>query len=215
MSFWFDMDGVLAKFLFGTPLSEVKSERYLFELPPNKTIVEASRTVPAYVLSAYFTDCDHAVPEKKQWNKKWTNIPEERQFYLPCGESKGIYYRPGRILVDDRGVHCKEWADAGGVYVKVSVNSQDAEKERTRHRFVVSPDMTVAEVLEILHQAEKEEEMKYFLMRESRKGSSQPSLVTFDHSFDRLHQTMEKMQEKDPGRKYVITTMKEERRKNV
>lgn len=152
--FLFDMDGTLAKFLFGTPLPEVKSEGYFLCLPPNPSIIGAAKEVNAFVLSAYFTDCKHALPEKISWNRIWTGIPENRQFYLPCGESKGLFFRPGRILVDDRGIHCKEWSDAGGVYVKVAVDSDDAKKEKEKHRFVISPDMSTEAILFVLHQAE-------------------------------------------------------------
>lgn len=157
--FYFDMDGTLAKFMFGTPVENLYEKGYWLFLPPQLNIVNAAKELDSYILSAYLTE--DAVREKKAWNRIWLpNIPEEKQIYVPCGESKGNYYVPDGILIDDRGVHCKEWADAGGTYVKVSVDTDDARKEKKKHKFVIHPEMPSEMIVNILKEAEKEKKWK-------------------------------------------------------
>ena len=152
----FDMDGVLAKFLFGTPFSNLYKEHYWTNLPPQENPLNAAKVLTSSydvgIVSAYLKDSPYALNEKKGWlRKQIPEIPEESWSFLPCGESKGTFLiNPGDILIDDRWVHGKEWTDAGGKFIKVSVNKEDAAKESKRYPFVIYPEMKVAEILDVV-----------------------------------------------------------------
>lgn len=147
MDIYFDMDGVLAKFLFGTPFPDLLKDGYWEKLPPQENPLEAARILAkrhkVKILSSYLEGCN-ALKEKKNWLRSWIpEIPEENWVFIPYGESKGSFVQSHEdILIDDRGLHGREWEEAGGKFIKVSVDKQDAVKEMKRFRYVLCPELS-------------------------------------------------------------------------
>lgn len=156
MGIYFDLDGVLAKFMFGTPFANLYRKGYFENLPPQMNIVMAAKSLAkqedVFILSAYLEDSRYALEEKKRWIKAWLpEIPESNWMFLPCGQSKGDFVTsPGDILLDDRRVHGKEWTNSSGKFIKVSKNKEDAIAEKKNYQYVISPDMCPEEILRIV-----------------------------------------------------------------
>ena len=152
----FDMDGVLAKFLFGTPFPELYKEHYWTNLPPQMNPLETAKKLsakyPVRILSSYLEDSPYALKEKKVWLKSWLpEIPERNWVFVPYGQSKGMYLTsPKDILIDDRGVHGQEWTDAGGKFIKMSVDKKDAIKEMKKYKYVLCPELPVETMVRIV-----------------------------------------------------------------
>lgn len=151
-----DMDGVLAKYMFEVPFEGLFEKHYFKNLPPQKNILEAvkrlNRKYDVHILSAYLPDSDYAFQEKQFWLRKWLpEISESNWILIPCGVSKGNYLKSaGDILIDDYGVNCKAWKDAGGKICKVSSSPADAKKEQCRYDYLINPDMKPEEIVNVV-----------------------------------------------------------------
>lgn len=157
MKIFFDMDGVLARYLFGEPYEALFRKRYFADLPPQTCFIEAvkilfSKGYDVRILSAYLEDSKYALNEKKGWLREWLpTLPEEQWMLIPVGVPKGNYVTsPEDILIDDYGPNCKSWKEAGGKFFKVSAHAADAKEESLRYELVLHPDMTAAEVVEAI-----------------------------------------------------------------
>jgi 5'(3')-deoxyribonucleotidase len=154
MKIFFDMDGVLAKYLFGKPFEALFQEFYFENLPPQTCFVEAckelSKKYDVRILSAYLEESKYAIKEKKSWLKRFLpEIPESQYMLIPCGVPKGNYVTsPDDILIDDYGLNCKSWVEAGGKVFKVSSSAIDAEKERKKHDFILDPEMSTQDIVQ-------------------------------------------------------------------
>lgn len=172
-----DMDGVLAKYNFDLPsFDKLYEEFYFLNLPPQKTIVGAIRSlitkaayffkklgfkIEVFVLSAVLMDSEYALFEKHDWlDREAPEIDCKHRVFTICGEDKigGVpHFNPKTdILIDDYGPNCKVWKEAGGTYIKVSVNAEDAEKEKQRHKYVIHPEMTKQDILSVITGVAKE-----------------------------------------------------------
>lgn len=126
--FFIDMDGVLAIWEEAS-LEEMTSPGFFISRKVDqnvcamvKNLLEKQDTegIEVYILSSYLLPISKE--EKIQWNEKYTQIPLERQIYVPYGDSKakalecvgGI--KDGDVLLDDFTKNLKEWP---GVAVKL------------------------------------------------------------------------------------------------
>lgn len=117
-----DMDGVLAKFEEAS-LEEMTSPGFFRSRKPVDSVIsmvkalERYKNLDIYVLSSYLLPMSKE--EKIEWNKEYTQIPEEKQIYVPYGSSKadslnrvgGIH--TDDVLVDDFTPNLKDWTGVG------------------------------------------------------------------------------------------------------
>lgn len=104
-----DMDGTLAEFNPTKKLEDLYEEGYFKNLKPYQTVVDAIKhiilnypDIEVYVLSAYLSDSEYALKEKKEWlNKHLPEIDVEHQLFCVCGTDKGAVV-PGGIQHSDR-----------------------------------------------------------------------------------------------------------------
>lgn len=168
-----DMDGVLAKFNENLQAEKLLFEKgYFLNLEPQRNVVRAlydvcfldwdeDISIRPRILSAFLTESKYALDEKKAWLKREAPALSKNCTFCECGQSKSNFIKSAElankdILIDDYGVNCKSWMEAGGVYIKVSRNRKDARQERTRHEFVFSPDMSPTEIANVIKKAIKE-----------------------------------------------------------
>ena len=156
--YFIDMDGVLAEYNFDLPYFEMLYEKdYFLTRPPQTNFVTAVKDMIAdgdevFILSAVLKESEYALFEKHDWLDKY--LPEvncKHRIFTLCGEDK-ISYVPhfdpdNDVLVDDFGENCKVWSRAGGTYVKVSRDVQDAIYESGKHRNVIFPNMSPADIV--------------------------------------------------------------------
>lgn len=126
--FFVDMDGVLAKWEDAS-LEEITSKNFFISRKPDLNVCEMlellinrqdQEGIEVYILSSYLLPISKV--EKIEWNQKYTNIPLERQIYVPYGDDKakalasigGI--RDNDVLLDDFTWNLKRWS---GIAVKL------------------------------------------------------------------------------------------------
>ena len=175
MRILFDMDGVLAKYLFGKPFEALFEERYFADLPPQTNFVNAakklSKMYDVRILSAYLEDSKYAYNEKVNWLKEFLpEVPEEQWILIPCGIPKGKFLESKEdILIDDWGENCKSWDAAGGRFFKVSANAADAQKEMCKWDYVLHPEMTADEIVKAVQDRINETLVKKTIIEELKK----------------------------------------------
>lgn len=160
---FFDMDGVLAKYNFDLPKFEClyTIPHYFRNRPRQDSFVGAAHLVYAddecelFVLTAVLPDHETAFCDKHDWlDEETPEVDAKHRIFTLCGEDKIAYvpaFNPATdILVDDFGENCTVWAKNGGSYVKVSRDAEDAEHEKTKHRYVAHPGMTAEEILAVI-----------------------------------------------------------------
>lgn len=151
---YFDIDGVLAKFLFGTSQESIYREGYFNSLPVQENMLEVAKILAneSYIISAYLEDHPTIIREKKNWLKTYIpEIPEDRWIFVPCGTNKSIYMREkGDILIDDLGKNCKMWENAGGKAIKVSKDEFDREIELKKYKIAISPYQSKEKILNVI-----------------------------------------------------------------
>lgn len=174
-----DTDGVLAEFNFDISPEKgnmhlLKEGHYYRERPPQKAMVGAVHHIFIYRQedyeqfndSAVLPDAVHAWQDKHDWDDEWIpEIDKSHRIFTLCGEDKTEFipgYDPHTdILIDDYGQNCTNIASKGGTYIKVSVDASDAEYERTKHKYVIHPEMTVEEIVAVIDRASADMDMAY------------------------------------------------------
>ncbi len=125
---FFDMDGVLAKWLTGATYDDLVSAGYFYRLPPTKAVLLVVyfwlMGYDLYILSAVMEETD-AIAQKNGWIDKFIPfIKKDHRIFLKCGESKGerIVKEFGTldnsILIDDHSPNLIDWEKNGGKAIK-------------------------------------------------------------------------------------------------
>lgn len=132
MRLFVDMDGTLAKWN-NVAFEQLYEEGYYRNLEPNKRLLSDLKyilqkgTYDVYVLSAYLTDSQYALKEKKEWLKEHLpELPDEKQLFVPFGESKAEFFKKYNLtpitatdlLLDDYTKNLLDWKEWGGTGVK-------------------------------------------------------------------------------------------------
>lgn len=158
--YFFDMDGVLAKYNFDLPsFDTLYEEGYFLNRPPQLNIIEAAKLLidqkqEVFILSAVLKDSEYALFEKHEWLDQYLPLPCKNRIFTLCGEDKISYvpaFDPKRdILIDDFGENCRTWEAQGGEYVKVSRDVSDGIYEANKHRFVIYPNMRPEDIVYVI-----------------------------------------------------------------
>jgi len=69
-------------------------------------------------------DMPDAFQDKLEWMQQY--YPDIRVHFGPYSKDKASHADPGDVLVDDRKDNCREWAEAGGLAVKVNDTDRSA-----------------------------------------------------------------------------------------
>ena len=127
-----DMDGTLVVWKHAKNVEQLLEEGYFRTMPAYNSVVEAVKLLidaglPVYSLSAYMTESRYALDEKNGWLDE--HIPEinpEHRVFCPCTESKWQHacdvageYEGINILLDDYSLNLHDWAENGGVAIKL------------------------------------------------------------------------------------------------
>lgn len=126
--FFIDMDGVLAIWEDAS-IEEMTSPGFFLSRKPDRNVIEMARMLldgqgeggyEVYILSSYLLPISRR--EKIAWNAEHLGIPEERQIYVPYGDSKASAFDgiggigECDVLLDDFSDNLREWP---GVAVKM------------------------------------------------------------------------------------------------
>ncbi len=130
MRIFVDMDGTLAKWN-NVEFEQLFEEGYYRNLEPNIELLNEVKTLinngeDVYVLSAYLTESDYALDDKKEWLKEHlSELSENHQVFVPYGTNKAAYLRDNYspitnqdYLIDDYTQNLLEWKEFGGIGVK-------------------------------------------------------------------------------------------------
>ena len=120
-----DMDGTLAEFNPTKKLEDLYEEGYFRDLRPYQTVVDAIKyiiknnpDIEVFVLSAYLTDSEFALSEKKEWlDQHLPELDSKHRLFCACGSDKGAVV-PGGIrhtdrLLDDYTHNLMLWSPPG------------------------------------------------------------------------------------------------------
>ncbi len=129
-SLYVDMDGTLCVFENVDTLETLYEEGYFKNRPPMRNVIEAvekicsSKQVDVYILSAYLSDSEFALREKKEWlNEYLPFIDPEHMIFLPCGTNKAEsitrQLTKNDYLLDDYTKNLVEWENGGGTGIKI------------------------------------------------------------------------------------------------
>ena len=154
-----DMDGTLAEFNPTKKLADLYEEGYFKNLRPYQSVVDAVRyiiqnnpAVEVYVLSAYLTDSEYALAEKKEWlDQHLPELDSEHRLFCPCGSDKGAVV-PGGIrhtdrLLDDYTHNLMLWSPPG-IGLKLLNGINDTHKTWKGER--ISKEQTGKELAEAI-----------------------------------------------------------------
>jgi 5'(3')-deoxyribonucleotidase len=152
MNYYFDMDGVLAKYNRAAydgepPLFLQKNAHYFGEIEPDQKMIEVMYRLYTmfqntehnlYILtslpitSAIFNEHFH---DKISWVQKWLPFIKVQNIYISVTSKrdaiefiKGTTLDKNEILIDDYNPNLEEWRDAGGIAIKYcnGINSPDS-----------------------------------------------------------------------------------------
>ena len=151
--FYFDMDGVLAKWR-NVSIEETYQKGYFAKLTPEFCIVDAVRAIydmgyDVSILSAVYQD-GHSVNDKISWLKE-NGLGGIPGIFVPYGEKKADYLKksPGSIsvLVDDFSKNLREWVATGDDFVGIKFMNGINGTKGTWAGYLVSNKMSTAQLV--------------------------------------------------------------------
>lgn len=149
ITYYFDMDGVLAKWNLGASLEEVARRGYFLHREPEPEIIVAliymaKLGYDVRILSAAYED-DHSVHDKSLWLDIY-GLADIPRVFVPYGKRKGDFVKEeGNILIDDFTKNLDEWQ---GIPVKF-YNGINGTKG-TYRGYAISNRMTASQIVTIL-----------------------------------------------------------------
>lgn len=157
---YFDMDGLLAKYI---PGGEYTKKGYFLNLEEDPVmvavIVELQRQdVDVAILSQYLEN-GYALQEKKKWLESH-NI-HCKQIFVPYGSNKDLYINGSgpHVLIDDYTKNLKAWESAGYVAIKY-YNGINGTHKTWKGRSIYhnqEPDDIIKVIKEVLQDVKTEE----------------------------------------------------------
>ncbi len=145
------MDGTLAEFRIVDTLETLYEEGYFFNLKPHENVVKAvnqivteNEDIEVFILSAYLTDSEYALGEKKVWLDKYLpEIDTKHRIFIPCGTDKAeaVDLREDDFLLDDYTLNLNAWEPpAKGIKLVNAINDTHKSWKSERVRFDDPPD---------------------------------------------------------------------------
>lgn len=141
-SLFVDIDGTLAEWKSASTYEDLLTEGYFRNLRPHEEVVEAINLLNesglnVYILSAYLSDSQYAVSDKKDWIRQYLpGVSEGHILLCPTGSTKSEVAAEAlgvgkisedAVLLDDYSENLHEWACAGGFAIKL-LNGINARK---------------------------------------------------------------------------------------
>lgn len=127
-----DMDGTLVAWNASATVEDLYEKSYFRRQPPNWPVLGAvehlleikADNYDVFICSCYFADSEYALQAKREWLKDFLpDLPDESAIFVPCGEPKTDYIPGGihstDILLDDYSRNLHQWAEAGGIAIKL------------------------------------------------------------------------------------------------
>lgn len=129
-----DLDGTLATWNKTAYFEMLLEEGYFRDLAPYDIVVNAVREIEltrpdieVYINSAYLTESEYALSEKKAWVDRFIReIPSEHRIFTPSGTKKSDAVRRftgsftyNDFLLDDYSVNLHSWVADGGRGIKL------------------------------------------------------------------------------------------------
>lgn len=160
--YYFDMDGVLNTFEFGTPEESLYIPGYFRNRPAQENILNAVNIMldkeleenfplRLHILSMYLKKNKTAVAEKNEWIDYYLpRITSNRRIFLSTEENKTDYIKVSHraILIDDYGENLKQFKRMGGRIVKVSTDAIDRRKECKEWPACISPEQDPRQIVD-------------------------------------------------------------------
>lgn len=160
--YYFDMDGVLNTFEFGTPEESLYIPGYFENRPSQPNIINAVNymldmelnerfPIRVHILSMYLKRNKTAVTEKNKWLDQYIpRITPERRIFLSTEENKTDYIKVSArsVLIDDYGENLKQFKRMGGRIVKVSTDAIDRRKESKEWPACISPEQSTIQIVD-------------------------------------------------------------------
>jgi len=160
--YYFDMDGVLNTFEFGTPEESLYIPGYFRNRPAQQHFIDAVNIMldmelgddfplRLHIMSMYLRKNKTAVAEKNEWLDYYLpRIASDRRIFLSTEESKVDYIKvsPRSVLIDDYGENLKQFKRMGGRIVKVSTDAADRRKESKEWPACVSPEQDPRQIVD-------------------------------------------------------------------
>lgn len=160
--YYFDMDGVLNTFEFGTPEESLYIPGYFRNRPAQPHFIEAVNIMlnmelgedfplRLHILSMYLKRNRTAVDEKNEWLDYYLpRISSDRRIFLSTEENKTDYIKVSArsVLIDDYGENLRQFRRMGGRIVKVSTDALDRRKECKEWPACVSPEQDARQIVD-------------------------------------------------------------------
>lgn len=150
--FFFDMDGVLAKWS-NVSVEETCEKGFFSTRDPEPCIIEALKQMQNHgydvsILSSVYQD-DHSSKDKVEW-LDMMGLGLIPRIFVPYGEKKADYLEGSKseggvnILVDDFSKNLREWVDTGEHFVGIKFMNGINGTKGTWNGYLVSNKMTSA-----------------------------------------------------------------------
>lgn len=129
-----------------------------YNLPPNNAMIQVlefieKECLPWSILTSGSEDhYDHdlVVDCKERWFDKHFGVPADKIIVTENSGAKAVYAGRGKLLVDDFGRNCREWALKGGTAYWVHTDEPNV-RDLIRHigAFAEDPNMLCGSILQI------------------------------------------------------------------
>lgn len=133
ITFYFDMDGVIARWNEHASIEEVQSPGYFRHCEPEPSVIDLMHRLKkegynVKILSAVYED-DHSASDKEYWIREH-GLSDIEHIFVPYGENKNDYINNENIavLIDDFGKNLTAWQKAGHIAVKFFNGINDRPK---------------------------------------------------------------------------------------